>query len=121
MRAQLLSRMPIRMPHVVHLLQQRASFALESRVAGNLVRAVPVRSAAPSAPSPPVQSVVDNEELQAALAAMNISEMTEVQVRAQSTREFIQKCRHPIESCVGAYSRPYHSVTKLFATDTAVS
>lgn len=82
MHKQILSRMPLRIPHVAHLFQQRVSFAVESRVAGHLARAVPVRSSAPKAPSPPVHSVVDNEELQAALAAMNISEMTEVQVRA---------------------------------------
>eukprot|EP00892_Ulva_mutabilis_P012335 jgi/Ulvmu1/9474/UM052_0043.1 len=82
MRPQLLSRVPISVPRVCQLFQPRASYALESRVAGHLVRAVPVRSTEPQAPTPPVQSVVDNEELQAALAAMNISEMTEVQEKA---------------------------------------
>lgn len=98
MRAQLLSRVPLPVPRVSHLFHSRASILLESRVAGHLVRAVPVRSSDPKAPSLPVQSVVDNEELQAALAAMHISEMTEVQVRP-TLLEHLCPCSAAHEAC----------------------
>jgi hypothetical protein len=64
---------------------QMRSYQRNSRVDGHTARSVPVRAAVdiePAQPSP-VFGVVENHALREALAAMNISEMTEIQVCKQ--------------------------------------
>lgn len=63
-------------------VQQMRLFHRESKVGGHIVRSVPVRGdATAKAPTALVHSVVENEELQAAMTFLNISELTEIQVR----------------------------------------
>jgi hypothetical protein len=66
----------------------------ESKVGGHTVRSVPVRgdTAAVELPAAPVSSVVDNEELQQAMASLNISELTEIQVSSREGVVFIILC-----------------------------
>lgn len=57
-------------------------FQRESKVGGHNVRSVPVRGdTIAQAPATLVHAVVENEELQAAMTSLNISELTEIQAR----------------------------------------